>query len=404
MAVNIDSHDDHKSVESLAEMRIETDWIVEVVSDYDELLDMKPAWDALLQISDIDHPFVSHEWVCSWWECFGAGRALYVLRVYYSGKLVAVVPLMLSVEYMYGFRVRRIGTLYNEHTPRFDCVVARGYEESYQTVWKYLHDHHDDWDMLEFCQLPAESETIERLETLVAPHGYRVSRWQSSDSPYLPISGTWSEYYSGLRRKHRSNLRNRLKRLNSLGTSELECVSSPDLVPAALTDGLRLEAAAWKGAAGTAIAVLPDVERFYRSLADKMARCGGLRLGFLKMNHQRIAFGYSLGYHNRLYLLKVGYDPAYATISPSIILCSMLLRDAFESHLTEFDFLGSDDAWKLSWTSQLRAHAWLYVFARTPRALLLYSIKFKIIPKLRQMRLFLHRLQSRLTGHSSTAT
>src|SRR5687767_5122557 len=81
---------------------------VEVVSDYELLVGLRPEWEALLARSGADHPFMSHDWICAWWESFGAGKTLYVLLVRSAGTLVAVAPLMLSEERMFGLRVRRL--------------------------------------------------------------------------------------------------------------------------------------------------------------------------------------------------------------------------------------------------------------------------------------------------------
>jgi CelD/BcsL family acetyltransferase involved in cellulose biosynthesis len=75
---------------------------VEVVSDYAALLKLRSQWDELMEQAGIDHPFLSHEWVCTWWECFGAGKRLHVLLVKAGEKVVAIAPLMRSRKRMYG--------------------------------------------------------------------------------------------------------------------------------------------------------------------------------------------------------------------------------------------------------------------------------------------------------------
>lgn len=365
---------------------------VEVVSDYDVLLGLRPAWEKLLRQAGIGHPFVSHEWICTWWECFGAGNTLYVLLVWCAAELVAVAPLMLGEARMSGLRVRRLGALYNPHTPRFDFIIAPGHDDAYGVIWEYLRNHRTDWDVLELCQLPADSATLKRLETLARADGFGTGCWHAQGSPYLPVAGTWDTYWHGLRTKHRSNLRNRSKRLENLGVTELQVVSDSVEVPGALEEGLRIEAAAWKGAAGTAIAVLPDVARFYRRLGERAAQRCELQLHFLAVNERRIAFGYTLCYQNRLYLLKTGYDPAYAPYSPVNLMCSLVLRSAFERGLAEYDFLGTDEPWKLEWTDRVRGHRWLYVFGKRPRSVLLRNIKFRLVPMLKNARGYGKRL------------
>jgi CelD/BcsL family acetyltransferase involved in cellulose biosynthesis len=96
---------------------------VEVVSDYAALLKLRSQWDELMEQAGIDHPFLSHEWVCTWWECFGAGKRLHVLLVKAGEKVVAIAPLMRSRKRMYGTRVRRLGTSFA--TPGFSAAATR---------------------------------------------------------------------------------------------------------------------------------------------------------------------------------------------------------------------------------------------------------------------------------------
>lgn len=49
---------------------------VRTLTDFASFLRLAPVWDDLLERAGVDHPFLSHEWLRSWWEAFGAGRGL----------------------------------------------------------------------------------------------------------------------------------------------------------------------------------------------------------------------------------------------------------------------------------------------------------------------------------------
>src|SRR3954469_22135119 len=167
---------------------------VEVVSDRAALPGLKPEWDELVARADVEHPFLSHEWICTWWECFGTGKELHVLLVRDGAKLVGIAPLMRSETRMYGLRVRRLGTLYNPHVPRSDFIVARGAQGAHGALWKHLRDHERGWDVLELCQLPPGSRTLAELPGLVRADGFPTGTWCAPGSPYLPIAGSWEDY------------------------------------------------------------------------------------------------------------------------------------------------------------------------------------------------------------------
>lgn len=362
---------------------------VRVVSDYDSFLDLEPVWNALVEQAPIDHPFLRHEWVRTWWDCFGAENALHVLVISAGEEPIAIAPLMVSRERMYGMTVRRLGFIQNDHTPRCDVIISRRPEEAYGAIWRAIVAEQGLWDVLVLCQLPAGSPTIDALTTLAAQDRFKIGVWRSTDSPYVPFTGGWEDYVRGLSRNHRAKVRKGLNRLMRLGPVHLEAVSDGDQLAGALQDGLRIEAAAWKGRSGTAMSSRPDVERFYTRLATRAARLGALRLLFLTAGRARIAFAYALFHRDKLYVLKAGYDPAYARYSPYNLLCYLVFQDGFARGLREYEFLGGNEPWKLDWTQDTRPHYWLFVFPRGLRARLLYAIKFSVVPALQRQRLYL---------------
>jgi CelD/BcsL family acetyltransferase involved in cellulose biosynthesis len=362
-------------------------WTVEPVTDYQAFLDLAPLWNRLADEAGTDHPFVRHEWVRTWWDSFGAGQRLYVLVIKAGGEPVAIAPLMLSDRRLHGVRIRQLEFIWNVYAERFDFIVGRWPTDAYRAMWIHLVNHQRLWDVLRLPQLPTGSRSLEELPRLAELHGLRVGLWRSGDSPYVPLVGSWENYFKGLDGKHRSNLRNRLKRLSQLGQVSLEVVTSPEHLDEALDDGFRIEAAAWKGQAGTAIRANPDVHRFYTQLARTAAHRGWLRLSFLTVDGQRIAFAYYLEYGNKLYLLKPGYDPRFAPYSPSNLLCYLVLQDAFARGVAELDFLAAGDPWKLCWTAAIRPHYWLYAFADRLKPRLLHWVKFHLGPTLKRQRL-----------------
>jgi CelD/BcsL family acetyltransferase involved in cellulose biosynthesis len=356
---------------------------VETISDLQGLLRIEGAWDRAVEEAGIDHPFLSHAWIRTWWECFGSGKTLQILAVKSGDDVVALAPLLREGARLYGVRVRQIGSLHNDHTPRCEAIVARRGEEVCQAIWDHLRDARDTWDVLSFRQVPVGPGALQALWRMAAADGFPTGIWRGEESPYVTLDRSFDAYLLGLSHNHRGQMRKRLRRLARLGPVELETLIAPDEAAAALPEGLRLESAGWKRGAGTAILCRPELQRFYTLLAGEAARAGQLRLLFLKVGAARVAFAYGLCFRDRLYVLKAGFDPAYAAYSPYQALCYLVLEKACALGLREYDFLGSSDDWKLHWTRTVRDHHWLYVFGDSLRARLLHAAKFVMAPRLR---------------------
>src|SRR5262249_45722687 len=102
---------------------------VACVDNLDEFNAIQPEWDDLVERSDADRVFVSHVWLRTWWECFGSGRKLYIILVRSGARLIGAAPLMQTSGYAYGVPLRRLESIYNHHTPRFDFPIAARHHE-----------------------------------------------------------------------------------------------------------------------------------------------------------------------------------------------------------------------------------------------------------------------------------
>jgi hypothetical protein len=193
-----------------AEIRVET------ISDYQAFLDLEPVWNEVAEAAELDHPFLEHAWVRTWWECFGAASTLQILVLKAGDQTVAIAPLILTSIRMWGIKVRRLGFCYNAHVPRADFLIAQRPQEAYRAIWRHLCRSRD-WDLLELCQLREGSATLKIIPALACMDGCQIVTWMSGASPYLPLGASWKQYFDGLAVKHRANLRNRLKRLNAIG-------------------------------------------------------------------------------------------------------------------------------------------------------------------------------------------
>ncbi|HJT19244.1 MAG TPA: GNAT family N-acetyltransferase [Nitrospira sp.] len=355
---------------------------VELIQDEQVFLGMELVWNRLVDEAGLDHPFIRHEWVRTWWECFKPVGALHILLVRQGGEPIAIAPLMMDRGRLYGCSMRRLRGIANVYTERFDFILTRHPKESCRAIWAFLSGNAAHWDVIELRQIPEGSKIHEHLLLEAFEDQYLLGQWPSSQGPYVPIDRPWESYWKGLSKKHTSNLRGREKGLHRIGEVQCEIVGSDDSLDQAIDEAFLLEAAAWKGKAGTAIMSRPERAAFYRLMLERSAQRGWTRLFFLTVNGKRIAVQLALLLEKRLYILKSGYDPHYAPFAPSLVLCDLMLREAWKEGLIEVDFLGDPERWKMEWATKTRPHSWLFIFPNRPRTRFLHRIKFKLLPRM----------------------
>jgi CelD/BcsL family acetyltransferase involved in cellulose biosynthesis len=353
---------------------------VEIVRDIQRLERLESEWDQLVDDCQADRVFLSHTWFRTWWESFGRGSELHIVTVRSRGRLVAAAPMMRMETRVCGLKTAALHAIYNPHTPRYDFIIGNNQDPRlYETIWNELA-RHDRCDLIVLSQISAESRTIPLMERLAARHGWLTGQWVAPVSPFISLTGSYQTFFAGLGEGSRFNLTKRYARLRRVGTVDLEVVTDRRDVDEAMHDGLQIEAAAWKGENGTAMISDPSVAEFYTRLARREADLGQLRLSFLRVAGERIAFAYLLQSRKKLYAAKIGYDPRYHAYSPGNMLLNLILQDACARGVTEYDLLGGDDEWKFEWTKQTRGHRWLFLFRSRFRPRILHCLKFGVVP------------------------
>src|SRR5581483_9809509 len=134
------------------ELRIET------VTDERAFLQLEPVWDRVMEASGAANPFLEFLWARSWGESFGAGSDLHILVVWSADRPIAIAPLIATRTTIDGVPLKTLGFLYNDHVPRADFLIAERAAECSRAIWSHLAAH-AEWDLLQLCQLPADSPT-----------------------------------------------------------------------------------------------------------------------------------------------------------------------------------------------------------------------------------------------------
>jgi CelD/BcsL family acetyltransferase involved in cellulose biosynthesis len=310
---------------------------------------LAPEWNELADRTAA-MPWVRPGWIAAWRRAFGHG-ALQLLTVRQGGRLCGVLPLE-----------RRFGELRsptNPQTPGF-CLLAEG-SAIRRTLANLLLCQQPRGIDLRYLPIPEGG--FEESYAAARAAGYRIISKPITRSPFVRSDGDWMAYERQLGSKKLRELRRRRRLLERSGQLSLEVHDGSDRLETLLEEGFRVETSGWKEERRTAISSQGAMCAFYSEIAGWAAARGWLRLAFLKLDGRALAFDYCLEEGGRHYLLKTGYDPAYRMYGPGMLLRYEMLARAFRLGVRTYEFLGSDDAWKLEWTNEAREMTLLHAFA-----------------------------------------
>jgi CelD/BcsL family acetyltransferase involved in cellulose biosynthesis len=131
--------------------------------------------------------------------------------------------------------------------------------------------------------------------------------------------------------KKRKELRRQRKRLAETGALASCTVAAPDRMAAALGDFLALEAAGWKGRAGTAARADDRIRGFMQDAVTGLARDGKARIDRLLADGRPIAALVTLRSGPCAWCWKIAYDETFGRFSPGV----QLLLDVTQSLLDD---------------------------------------------------------------------
>lgn len=313
---------------------------------------LRPEWDALADRLSAA-PFLCAGWLDAWVRAFGAGR-LELLAVRRDGRLAGLLPIL--------WRRGAAVSPTNWHTPEFG-VLAEDADVTRELAGALLARRSRRIDL---SFLDGRSPELGELRRSATAAGHDVIARTVARSPYVEIDGDWERYSAGLRRKQRTEIARRRRRLEAEGRLSFELDDGAPRVQERLEEGFAIEGSGWKSERGTAIVSQARTLRFYGDVGRWAAEAGLLRMGFLRLDGRPLAFDLCLEAHGVLYLLKRGFDPAYRRFAPGALLTHESLQRAFARGLRSYEFLGTEDSYKRGWTTTVRERVRVQAFPRSP--------------------------------------
>ena len=344
-------------------------------------------WTALCEEGASNTPFFRPEWFTAFVTNFE--KEILLLTVRRNGNLRAVLPLIKKTGNLHGIPARKLQSVFNLQTQRFDLIHGTDEterEEIIKAIWNEIKNLMR-WHVLEFRLIEKES-WLKDLLIVAEKENYLTGIWEMDGAPFVILpqgddkDKIFKEFYSSLKRRFRQDLKRRLARLKEEG--EVEFVKTHGYQQKLMEKYLDLEARSWKGRAGTAAACDPIATKLQDDFARAVAEKNAFYIYELKFNGETIAMSLNIMYDWKTVFWKTSFDEKYRRFSPGNLLIKEFLADAVRNNSTELDMLSPATDYKLIWASGVREHVAFYIFQPRLYGSLLWNWKFSLIKRLRK--------------------
>ncbi len=263
------------------------------------------------------------------------GERVRVKAWFHDGRLAGLMPVARASRY-YGHRLTHASIWLHANAFCGVPLVAAGLEEAF---WQALLAHFDRLPrralFLHLPQMPAEGPVFAGLTRVLARSG-RVHYLAAQEARAMLTGETSAAAYleASMSAKKRKELRRQHNRLAEEGALTFERAQGSDGVAEWTAEFLALEAAGWKGEAGSALASAPETRALFEAALAGAAAAGRLERLALRLDGRAIAMLANFITAPGAYSYKTAFDEAYARFSPGMLLqlenLALLERDGIQ--------------------------------------------------------------------------
>ena len=293
---------------------------------------------------------------------------LYVLVAGPAEQPSLVWPFQLrSQRHRLGFRVRWVAPLQNAFCMHSGLLTTMSSADACRAIVATLRAWSSPWDWIDVAALEAGSALHAAWRRATAGRASYRRAIPGERPPYIASPGSFTTFLDSRSPGFRKKARAQLRELQTDTSLRLRVYTTADEMPAFLGEVLEIERLSWKHAAGQAISSRGWELGFYRHLLASMAPLQCVSGAVLYVDGQPAAHSIDLVHADRVYGLKSSYDARYADRSVGALLLTAMAARYFDRGCAEYDFLGTGEPYKLSWTSQARQHFSFVMYQPTVR-------------------------------------
>ena len=315
---------------------------------------LREEWQKLFAESE-SSPFLSFEWLSSWYKWFGANRNLFVLTAYRDNRLIGLLPLCTQEKKTLGMTVTRLGFIGEEvgGADYLDCIARTEDKIEIIPVFFDFLKNETSFDLISLENLSGDSEIskyLQKTNKTKTKNTFRYKNLKTSVCPKIDLNDGWESVLK--KSKRASNFKRRLKQLEKMPGFEFRSVTSPDEINEAFERFFALHEKRWKKDGGSELSGHPKLISFQRDLVFEMSQTGLLRFDEVWVEGECRSSVYALDDGKTFYYYNSGYDLEWGQMSVGLVLIGLSVKSAIERGNSTYDFLRGEETYKFDWANK----------------------------------------------------
>ncbi len=326
---------------------------IQRVEHFDAISISSKEWDRL----SYSRPFLSREWLESWWRPYGKDGDLFLLVGYdHEGTVVGIAPFWKQRRLLEGTTLSLLGNgeacsdymrllTTPECEPEFLTLLADWLVEKASSV-------QEGWDVMDIDAVSSLDPSWKFFFHALNRRGCKQQWFPAANCWRLNLPSSWDEYLASMSKNRRKQLRHIDRDWYATGRAVQKVIDDPSELQQGLDHLCRLHQLRRQSLGEPGCFTSPAFSQFLSQVALRLHSHGSLRLYLLEIDGQVAAAEFALKMDRVTYLYQGGFDPALAKFSPGQISTLGMIRHAIEQGCKAFDFLRGDEDYKARWRAE----------------------------------------------------
>ena len=354
-----------------------SDWTITVVRDIEQIETIRPIWEQMQR----KEPFVvPNSDIDRYLAVLRAKKGTikpYIMVFTQEGRTVSMVIGRIEMRQLHcrvGYKVvckpsiQCLTIVYGGILGEKNEAICNNVVTKLQSVLKS-----GDVDMIYFSHLKTDFPIYRLLKTI--PNFLCRSHFPIVQSHrHMTIPDNMDTFYQSCSKKHRSNLRRYIRKLekrysNQVKCATLTCEDDLDYVFRVIS---QISSNTYQSGLGRGF--VDDFQT--RTLTETAANSGWLRVHILSVGEEPCAFQIGLHYGKTYFLEQIGYDPRWKNWNVGTVLFLKVLESLCEKHdVDKLDFGFGDADYKAWFGDQQCEEAGIFLFAPRLRPVLINMLQ-----------------------------
>ena len=329
---------------------------IKIITTTEEFEQLKDSWQHLFETAGIDSPFLSWEWMFTWWREYQpklAAAKLSIFCAYQGEELIAVLPLFKHKRKNLSY-IQFLGTEF-ESSDYLDLICTE--DKKTDLVEQFFSnpsviENLKSADILVFNNIKEGSGFFNAQKWLADTLRSKAYKRRTSVCPYFPLPPSVDKVFKSLSKNMRSSLKRQRNKLAKNETIQITLLQDETEIEEGIRHLFRLHSKRFSQKNMSTKFIYEKRGAFHEKMAKVFLPKGWLQFYLIKDNAKPIGALYCYRLAGTMMYMQGGFDPGYANLALGNQIILRAISDAIDGGMQIFDFMRGNEAYKKKWTDK----------------------------------------------------